>query len=97
MRYSFAAANAGAGADADDRIYGLQVTLNGTVVGEALMSANMVADEYYSVGGQFAAESSAYELGVSWGVVAGTAGAEGNVFAVMDVTDIGFNLEEDFE
>ena len=98
MRYSFAAANAGPDVDADDRIYGLQVSLNGTVVGEAMMSASMVAaDEFYSVGGNFEAESGAYELGVSWGVASGAAGAESNVFAVMEVTNIAFNLEEDFE
>jgi len=98
VRYSFAAADAGAGADVDDRIYGLQVTLNGTVVGEAMMSAGMVAaGEFYSVGGSFEAESAAYELGVSWGVVEGVPGAESNVFAVMEVTNVAFNLEEDFE
>jgi len=97
VRYSFAAADAGADVGVDDRIYGLQVSLNGTVVGEAMMSASMVAaDEFYSVGGNFEAESGAYELAVSWGVVGGVA-AEGNVYAVMEVTNIAFNLEEDFE
>jgi len=97
VRYSFAAANAGPDVVPDDRIYGLQVSLNRTVVGEAMMSASMVAaDEFYSVGGNFEAESGAYELAVSWGVVGGVA-AEGNVYAVMEVTNIAFNLEEDFE
>lgn len=95
VRYSFVDAVTLDPAVVDERFYDLQILFNGTVVQETTMSPGMVdAENFYTASLYFQATSSEYDLGVSWGVDQGAAGASDNVYAAIEVSNIDFNIQE---
>jgi len=97
VRYAFQSADAAASA-ASTAIYALQILLNGTVVSHALFSPkNVNGGSFSTTSYMFQAQSSNYELGISWGLAAGQEATAGNVYSVMDISNIALSEQEDGE
>jgi len=97
VKYAFQVADAATSA-ASTAIYDLQILLNGTVAHHTYFTPSQLNPNSFSTTTyNFQAQSSNYQLGISWGLAAGQEATAGNVYSVFDISEIAFQEQEDFE
>lgn len=97
VRYVFVTAETTNASVADSRFYKFDIKLNGTSIQATHLSPDQTENEYTSFIAQFQAESSVYDLELSWGVDPTVAGADSNVLSVLEIGPVSLDEEVDFE
>jgi len=97
VKYAFQVSDAAASASST-AIYDLQILLNGTVAHHTYFTPSQLNPNSFSTTTyNFQAQSSNYVLAISWGLAAGQEATAGNVYSVMDISEIAVQEQEDFE